>query len=182
MIVSPFNVVYDACVLYPAPLRDTLVRVAIAGLVQAKWTDQILDECFTALLANRPDIDPLAVARTRELMNDAVRDVLVEGYEHLIGSVVLPDADDRHVVAAAIHCNAQVIVTTNLKDFPATALPGGIEAQSPDEFLCHLWSLDARRTHAALAEQAAARDSSVVSVVAVLEKSGLRRFAAATRG
>jgi hypothetical protein len=182
MIVSPFNVVYDACVLYPAPLRDTLVRVAIAGLVQAKWTEQILDECFESLQRNRPDLDPQALVRTRELMNGAVRDAMVDGYEHLIGSVELPDPDDRHVVAAAIHCKAQVIVTSNLKHFPDRDLPDGIEAQSPDEFLCHLWSLDPRRTHAALAEQAAARNTTVRSVVSVLEKSGLRRFAAATRG
>ncbi|GAB3449507.1 hypothetical protein GCM10027517_35850 [Phycicoccus ginsengisoli] len=97
-----FVVVYDANVLYPSTLRDLLIRIAQAGLVQAKWTEQILDEVFTNLRANRPDLDPTKLGRTRQLMNAAVRDCLVTGYEPLIASVVLPDPDDRHVLAAAI--------------------------------------------------------------------------------
>ncbi|GAB89902.1 hypothetical protein GORHZ_074_00115 [Gordonia rhizosphera NBRC 16068] len=77
------------------------------GLVQAKWTDQILDEVFRNLAANRPDLDPLKFARTRELMNGAVRDCLVTGYESLVDALDLPDPDDRHVLAAAIKARAQ---------------------------------------------------------------------------
>ena len=117
-----FVVVYDACVLYPAPLRDLLMRLGASGLVQAKWTDKILDECFANLKEARPDLKDEALARTRALMNAAVRDCLVTGYEGLIDGIALPDADDRHVVAAAIRSAAQVIVTGNLKDFPADAL------------------------------------------------------------
>lgn len=50
----PFVVLYDANLLYPSTLRDLLIRVAQAGLVQAKWTDQVLDEVFGNLTANRP--------------------------------------------------------------------------------------------------------------------------------
>jgi len=50
----PFVVVYDANVLYPSTLRDLLIRIAQAGLVQAKWTDEILDEVFASLAVNRP--------------------------------------------------------------------------------------------------------------------------------
>ncbi|MFT3861144.1 hypothetical protein [Micropruina sp.] len=72
-------------------------------------------------------------------MNDAIRDVAVTGYEPLIDKLELPDPDDRHVVAAAIHAGAQVIVTRNLRDFPSDALgPWGIEAQHPDAFLAGL--------------------------------------------
>lgn len=181
MIVSPFNVVYDACVLCPASLRDMLIRVATSGLVQAKWTDQILEKCFRAPAGNRPDISAGAIAATRRLMSDAIRDVLVEDYEHLIESIILPNPDDRHVVAAAILSGAQIIVTSNLKDFPAGALPSGIEVQHPHRFLYHLWSLDHRRVRAALLEQAASRDSSVERVISVLETSGLREFATAAR-
>src|SRR3954447_19183200 len=92
-----FVVLYDANVLYPSSLRDLLIRVAQAGLVQAKWTDTILDETFRNLKANRPDLDPERIDRTRELMNKAVRDALVTGFEPLIDVVELPDADDRHV-------------------------------------------------------------------------------------
>lgn len=132
-------VVYDANVLYPSTLRDVLIRVGLARLVQPKWTDQILDEMFRNLRANRPDLDPARLDRTRRLMNDAIRDVMVTGYEHLIDQLDLPDADDRHVLAAAIHAEAEVIVTRNLRDFPTDRLHAwGVQAQLPDDFLTEL--------------------------------------------
>lgn len=103
----PFVVLYDANVLYPSTLRDLLIRIAQAGLVQAKWTDEILDEVFDNLTANRPDLDPQKLARTRDLMNSAVRDCMVTGYEPLIEAIDLPDPDDRHVLDAAIKARAQ---------------------------------------------------------------------------
>ena len=140
----PFVVLYDANVLYPSTLRDVLIRVALNGLVQAKWTHQILDETFRNLSANRPDLDPALLARTRSLMNDSIRDVLVTGYEPLIGTLTLPDAGDRHVLAAAIRAKAQVIVTANRADFPADVLAGwDIEARHPDDFLVDQFHLDA---------------------------------------
>lgn len=93
-------VVYDANVLYPSTLRDVLIRVRLARLVQPKWTEQILDEVFRNLHADRPDLDPVRLDRTRRLMNDAIRDVTVTGYEQLIDQLDLPDVDDRHVLAA----------------------------------------------------------------------------------
>lgn len=132
-------VVYDANVLYPSTLRDVLIRVGLARLVQPKWTEQILDEVFRNLRANRPDLNPARLDRTRRLMNDAIRDVTVTGYEHLIDQLDLPDPDDRHVLAAAIHADAQVIVTRNLRDFPSDRLtPWGVVAQHPDVFLIGL--------------------------------------------
>lgn len=132
-------VVYDANVLYPSTLRDVLIRVGLARLVQPKWTEQILDEVFRNLRANRPDFDPARLDRTRRLMNEAIRDVSVTGCEHLIGQLDLPDLDDRHVLAAAMHAEAQVIVTHNLRDFPSDQLaPWGVEAQHPDDFLTGL--------------------------------------------
>lgn len=95
-------VVYDANVLYPSTLRDLLIRIPQAGLVQTKLTGRILDEMFDNLMANRPDLRPAALARTRELMNEAVRDCLVTGYEPIIAGLDLPDPNDRHVLAAAM--------------------------------------------------------------------------------
>ena len=134
--MSSFTALYDACVLYPAPLRDLLMHVAVTDLYRAKWTNAIHDEWIRNVLKNRPDLKLEQLQRTRDLMNTHVRDCLVTGYESLIEAVTLPDPDDRHVLAAAIRAGADLIVTFNLKDFPEEALkPYGIEAQHPDDFL-----------------------------------------------
>ena len=67
----PFTVIYDASVLYPNTLRDLLIRIAQSGLVQARWTEQILDEMFAVLKRDRPDLDPAKLDRTRTLMGTA---------------------------------------------------------------------------------------------------------------
>lgn len=84
----------------------------------ARWTDQIHDEWIRRLLRDRPDIPPQRLARTRELINRSVPDCLVTEYEPFIEQLTLPDPDDRHVLAATIRCQAGVIVTLNLRDFP----------------------------------------------------------------
>ena len=140
---SPFTVVYDACVMYPAPLRSFLMYVALEGCYRARWTAQIHDEWKRNLLKNRPDLDQEKLDRTSNLMDQAVPDCLVTGYDTLINGLTLPDQDDRHVLAAAIRCGAGVIVTMNLKDFPTADLSQyGVEAQHPDEFLFDLMDLD----------------------------------------
>ncbi len=133
-------VLYDACVLYPAPLRDLLMRLALTDLFQARWTDQIHDEWTRNLLANRPELTAESLARCRQMMDEHVPDCLVTGYESLIPTLSLPDADDRHVLAAAIHGGASLIITYNLSDFPASAFGQfEIEAVHPDEFIIRNW-------------------------------------------
>ncbi len=95
-----FVALYDANVLYPGSLRDLLVRLGQSRLFQAKWTEQILDEVFRAIVRNQPELGGKLV-RTRELMTDAIADVSVGGYEPLVASIELPDPRDRHVLAAA---------------------------------------------------------------------------------
>lgn len=138
--MANYTVVYDACVLFPAPLRDLLMRLALVGLFRARWSAQIHEEWLRSLLEKRPELTRAQLERTRDLMNTSVLDSLVTGHEPLIEAIVLPDPDDRHVVAAAIRCGANAIVTYNLKDFPEAALqPLGIEAQHPDDFvLCQI--------------------------------------------
>lgn len=136
-----FVVLFDACVLYPAPLRDFLLRLAVTGLFAARWSDAIHDEWIAGVLRARPQLRA-QLKRTRALMDEAVPDCLVSGYEPLIEGVELPDPDDRHVLAAAIHCGAQAIVTFNLRDFPAETLEKhGLEAMHPDVFVEHQLSL-----------------------------------------
>jgi hypothetical protein len=131
--------VLDANVLYPAVLRDLLMQFAVAGLFQARWTDQIEDEWTRNLLADRPDISAAQIAITQTLMARAVPDARVHGHEPLMADILLPDPNDRHVVAAAVRARGGVIVTRNLRDFPASALePWGLVALHPDLFVMGL--------------------------------------------
>lgn len=152
--MASFVAVYDACVLYPAPLRDLLLHLALTDLFRARWTERIHDEWIRSVLADRADLTAAQLARTRALMDSAVPDALINGYEGLIAHVTLPDADDRHVLAAAIRAHAGVIVTYNIKDFPPDQLhPYGIEAQHPDEFVMHLLDLSPGAVYAAVRAQ-----------------------------
>jgi len=128
--------VYDACVLYPAALRDFLLRLAEVEVVQPRWSPLILDECFRSILRERPDLTEAALGRTRAAMGRAFPDAVVTGHEPLIESLTLPDPDDRHVLAAAIHAGATRIVTFNLRDFPSATLSTlGMRAVHPDDFV-----------------------------------------------
>ncbi len=122
--------------LYPALLRNVLMHLALADLFRARWSDRVQEEWIVALLKVRPGLTRERLARVRTLMAAHVDDALVSGYEHLIEQFTLPDPDDRHVLAAAIHGSATVIVTANLRDFPPSVLTGhGVAAQHPDAFL-----------------------------------------------
>lgn len=143
--MSGFTVVFDACVLYPAPLRDLLLSLAQTELFHARWTDAIHDEWTRSVLKERPELKE-KLDKTRTLMNAAVPDCLIAGYEPLINALTLPDENDRHVLAAAIVGRASVIVTYNLKDFPEQDLkPFGIHAEHPDQFVSNLFDLSAPR-------------------------------------
>ena len=152
--MANFTAVFDACVLYPAPLRDLLMSVAMTEQFRARWTSEIHDEWVRNLLMNRKDLTEEQLQRTVELMNQAIPDCLVENYEGCIDSLELPDPNDRHVLAAAIKCQADVIVTNNLKDFPkATLAKYEIDAQSPDIFLSHLFDLSPTAFYGAVRQQ-----------------------------
>jgi len=140
--VARFTAFYDANVLYPADLRNLLMHLALTGLFRATWSAGVHEEWISALLRNRPDLSREKLERTRMLMDEHAEDALVTGYEDLIPGLQLPDPNDRHVLAAAIRGRADVIVTANLRDFPAETLAEfGIEAQHPDEFVLHLLDL-----------------------------------------
>lgn len=181
----PWRCIYDANVLYPAPLRDFLIRLAMTRAVEAHWTERIHDEWTRNLLENRPDLQPAQLARTRRLMNEAVPDAPVAGYERHVSSLTLPDPDDRHVLAAAIEAGAGWIVTFNERDFPSEALhPHGIRAADPDRFAMELLEVfpeevigAARRHRRALV----APRKSVEKYLATFELQRLPRTAEALR-
>jgi predicted nucleic acid-binding protein len=136
---APVVAVLDASVLYPASLRDVLMRLAAERLFQPKWTERIHDEWMRNLMKNRPDLTRAQIERTRALMDRHGGDWQVPPYEHLVPTLSLPDPDDRHVLAAAIASGAPFIVTGNLRHFPAAILaPQGIVALHPDDFVCAL--------------------------------------------
>lgn len=134
--------IYDANVLYNASVRDLCIWLAVEGAVEARWTNEIHDEWTHHLLVNRPDLDPERIQRLRSTINKAIPDCLVTDYGHLIEQLELPDPKDRHVLAAAVTCCANTIVTFNVSDFPATALDRHrIETLSPDIFINRLMTL-----------------------------------------
>lgn len=180
-----FVTIYDANVLYPNTLRDLLVRIGQSGIVQAKWTDVILDEMLRSLAKNRPDIDKAKLALLRDRMNGAVGNALVTGFEELIPGLKLPDPGDRHVLAAAIKCGAQVIVTNNIKHFPQAHLDQwAIEAKRPDDFVMDQIDLDVKVVYACVQQIVDSRTRSpetIDDVLRQLERSGLVESAAALR-
>jgi hypothetical protein len=153
------------------------MEMSAMGLFRAKWTDKIHEEWISNLLLNRTDLTREKLERTRDLMNEAVPDCLVCGYEPLTTGLDLPDMGDRHVLAAAIHCNADAIITFNLKDFPPDKLAQyNIEPQHPDEFVFHQFGINeaaalnaARRCRARLKAPPLSADEYLLA----LERCGL---------
>jgi PIN domain len=170
-----FTVLYDTCALYPNTQRNLLIRLARTGLVRARWSAGILVELDRAL-AERPVAQDKR-RRLFELMNAAVPDCLVEGYEPLIDGLKLPDPDDRHVLAAAIKVGAQLIVTNNLADFPEDALASwNLYARSPDDFILDLLGLNGRVVYACVQQIVDERRNppeSFSDILGQLERSGL---------
>ncbi len=153
------------------------MRLAVHGLFQAKWSAKIHEEWVENLLRNRPELSRERVERTREMMDQHAGDALVSGYEHLIPALILPDENDRHVLAAAAHSNADKIVTFNLGDFPSDYLAlHNIVPQHPDSFIVELIRFDKEMVYRALRGQRAALQNPPMSIddfLQTLERQGL---------
>jgi predicted nucleic acid-binding protein len=148
-----FTALFDANALYGATVRSLIVTLAQTDLFRARWTHDIHSEWMNALRQKKPDIDQAKLDNVRDLMIAAVPDSLVTGYEAMVPTLELPDPKDRHVLAAAIKGRADVIVTWNLRDFPAQTLSAyDIHAETPDEFIMHLESLERSTVIRAAAE------------------------------
>jgi PIN domain len=148
-----YTAVLDACVLVPIALAETLLRVAEKGMYRPLWSVRILAEAQEATEEIHPGID---VSKRFASMREAFGDALVTGWEELEPGILLPDEDDRHVVAAAVRCGADAIITANRADFPATALgPLELEAVHPDDFLLDQLDLSPPTILQVIHEQAA---------------------------
>lgn len=174
--------VLDACVLYPPSLRDLLMWLAMVDVYEPRFTEEIHTKWIRNVLADNSDVTPAQLDRTRRLMNQSVPNCLVSGYETRIPGLKLPDADDRHVLAAAIEAQAQIIVTFNLTDFPNVALRAqGVRAVHPDVFLAGLFDeqrelfLRGLRDHRASLRNP---PKTAVDYVRTLRATGLERLAA----
>lgn len=131
--------VLDANVLYPAFLRDVLLRLASEELFLPLWTERILREWLDNLVRHRPELEK-PLERTRALMERTFPRALVVDFGHHEQSLAGIHPKDRHVAAAAIQGGATHIVTFNLRDFPRDALaPFGISAVHPDAFVIRLF-------------------------------------------
>jgi predicted nucleic acid-binding protein len=173
----------DANVLWSAAVRDTLLRAAEYDLFRPVWSAEILDEVARNLKRRRPELDPARIDRTLSRMRAHFPEALIEGYETLIPAMQ-NDVKDRHVLAAAVRGNAEVIVTENVRDFSAAACaPYGIAVQTTDDLLGNLWSLHRDALGRVLHEQAAdlvAPPQTVSDVLATLARSA-PTFAALAR-
>lgn len=180
-----YTAVLDACVLYPAPLRDLLLSLAAGELFGARWTSVIQDEWVRNLAINRPELKLDVLQRTVAMMNSAIEDCLIENFDWLIPSLALPDPDDRHVLAAAIAGHADAIVTFNLKDFPAqTVSAHGIEVLHPDDFMVAQYDLDPIKVLGivkVLRSRLRKPPKSADELIATYEQQGLAQFSGKLR-
>lgn len=174
-------VLLDANVLWGAGLRDLLLTLSeVTERFQPRWTKQILDETTQNVLRDRPHLKVEQMERLTREMNLAFDDAMVSGYEHLIEQMT-NDPGDRHVLAAAAHAEADLLLTFNLRHFPDEACrPHGVRAMSPDEFLCQLFEEAPGDVLRAMNIQAANIESTVPALIGNLERS-VPRFTALVR-
>lgn len=136
------KIVLDANVLFSARLRDLWMELGSTGLVQLHWTDRIEAEWIEAILRSRPELEN-HLRRTAALMRKFMPGAAISDIEGNEAELLLPDPNDRHVLAAAITCGASSIATFNLKDFPADIVMGhGVAARTPDDIFLEIAAAD----------------------------------------
>lgn len=174
----PFEVVLDTCALYPAHLRDTLLRLAEGGRYRALWSAEIIEELERSL--TRAGISPDSVERLVAEMRGAFPDAEVTEHLPLVDSMTC-NHKDRHVLAAAVRSSAAAVVTFNVADFPSSSTdPFDIDIIHPDAFLLDLLDLAPPVVIAEIREQAAANrrePQALESLLDALSTAGVPHFA-----
>lgn len=170
-----FICILDANVLYPVDIRDILFWFAYYDLYTPKWGKHVTREWEKVMRQKGMSESKIAYAISKA--NEAFPDALVENYDEIIRTVDLPDNNDRHVVAAAIKTNANVIVTNNIKDFPVDYLRKfGLSVKSADDFITDLIDLNHEKAVSAFREMVLNRtnpDLDEYEVLDILRKRGL---------
>lgn len=170
----PFRAVLDTCVLYPAILRDTLLRLAERDLYKPLWSEEILAELADNLTKR---IEPESVQHLLTEVRNSFPEAEVTDYESLVDSMGC-DPKDRHVLAVAVRSEAGALVTFNLRDFPDT-LYDSIEIIHPTDFLLDLLDLAPRAVIKELRSQAEANRKEPRTLMALLDelnRIGLEAF------
>jgi len=175
----------DACVLYPASVRDTLLSLADQGLYRPKWSRKIQEEWKRNLSEARPDIPEAVLDSTILQMDKAFPDADIENFEEIVPGLSLPDPNDHHVLAASIVGKVDVIVTYNTKDFPQSYVSKyHIEVVDPDTFIVNLIDLNPELALRAIQKQSERLKDppkTVSEVIDTLEVNGLVKTAAKFR-
>ena len=164
------SVVLDACVLYPIGLRDTLLNIAEAGCFRVLWTEEILAETSRNIVEDTPGLTAEHLGKTFAAMRRAFPEAMIDDYQHLVGSMT-NHAKDRHVLAAAVAAEADVIVTLNTRHFPPEACaPHGVSIKTPDELLCEITDVWPELVVAVLSAQAARKARPPMSLPELLNR------------
>jgi hypothetical protein len=170
--------VLDASVLHPAPLRDLLLRVACAGLFEARWSTEIVELYVEGLVAARPDLAPEALTSTRSLLVDGFPDLVVAAPPMLLGALAAGDAHAAAGAAAAIVADADLVLTREPDRYDAQGLAAlGLELRHPDDFLVEIVARAPTRVFAAVTAQARALEApqSLAALLRGLKAHGLAR-------
>lgn len=163
-----FKAVLDTNVIFPIVIRDLLFWFAYYELYTPKWSATIFEEWKEVMI--RKGVSLMEANKRTHRANLAFPEALVTNYEKLIDSLELPDVKDRHVLAAAIKSNANVIVTNNLKDFPEEYLSSfGVKAKSADDFLTDIIDLNPEIAVKAFKEMVLNRKNPKMNEFEVLE-------------
>lgn len=176
---APPRVFLDACVLYPQLTRAIALGAARAGLFRPAWSARVLDEWRLAAARDGGVAAEAAVAADIAAMRAAFPGAEVAPDQGVEAAVDLPDRADAHVVAGAAAAGATMILTLNLRDFPARRLvPFGIAARHPDGFFWELLSRDPDRMAPVIRRAFGPRDASGPRA----ERNALRRAALSRLG
>lgn len=180
------RVFVDTCVLFPFSVMDLVLALTEDGVHDIVWSEALLEEWEEVV--TRSHGRTKAAARS---ITDAVRQFFAEGevtaddYLPLVARMPGNDPDDHQHMAAALAGDASVIVTWNLKDFPAEALARhGLEVLDPDTYLCRLFGQFPDEVGATLVRLAGGKrrpPMSTADLLDALDKAGVPRFVASLR-